>query len=150
MAELRQLLCCGLNEIHGISHITSNAQADEAFEVLFRAYFPKTPPRAFLLFTAARSGPDYTAKYGGLFKARIEELGIGTVTESDWTLNPNSSNQIKLYTWRINHAGLAAWMKKRFDPKAAPLINVSLTPAAVNTAPGNASNAVAASIHNIP
>lgn len=72
----------------------------------------------YLTFTEAQSKDYFTLSspktdgYGSKFADLIREAKLGTLVETGWEINPNSSNYLKVWVWGIDHAALMKWGKK--------------------------------------
>lgn len=51
-------------------------------------------------------------KYGRDFAALIRECKLGDVIETGKHINPNSSNNLRVWVWTVDHTALVAWFKK--------------------------------------
>jgi hypothetical protein len=56
--------------------------------------------------------------YGSTFAALLTKLNVGQVISTGWNLNPNSSNNLKVWVWTIDHDVLRKWWGKN-RPKAS-------------------------------
>lgn len=103
MVTIKNLYCCAVMEINGISYGT----AKETLEDILR---PRRALRSIILFTTA-SPFENPVGYGENLKALIEEHGLGTVTQSEPARNKNTNNYVTIYTWVVNPAGVTKWRK---------------------------------------
>lgn len=127
--------CCGIRELHGLSQYVDRRRVFDAQKALKdftkMVYYPDHLGRwrdrwRFAIFAENRS---YT--YGREFMAFIKELGLGDVVESQRDVNPNSSNQLKVYLWTVNHEAVKAWMKDQKlpeVPKVSPTTGAPMWP----------------------
>lgn len=135
--ELNNLRCCGVKEISELSIYGSPEEALLAFDnltygKLIKKYKPngvdyswKADPFGrfrYVMFTQANApdrGPGKTGRnlYGEKFAALITENGLGNLHETTDNINPNSSNNVKVWLWTIDHDATKAFITKLKDPK---------------------------------
>lgn len=124
---LRRMMCCGMVEISGLSDYRELSEPilirdiaechSPSKQVYYRRGFaaerpdePRTRSYRLILFSeAVRPGREPNG-YGQRLADLIQSKGLGTVTVmSDWGLNPNSGNRIKVWAWEIDHK--AFWLE---------------------------------------
>ena len=130
---LRSMSCCGVREVSGLSghksapeamrslcgyvlkpdggYPTSDGSPVKPGDTTFRAGF--NPRFRYVFFTQAQPSKMEGAGYGFSFAAFIRKHKLGEVviaSEGDH-VNPNSGNQLKMWTWTVDHEALAKWFK---------------------------------------
>lgn len=114
---LTHLGCCGVKEITGLS--TENS-APGAMRSLAKLTWGATvtggrpgeripsPYERFryLIFTQALDAN----RYGINFAAFIRKYELGEVIETDFNVNPNSGNPVKVWVWTVNHEACRQWL----------------------------------------
>lgn len=115
MASLRYMTCCAVREV---DHLGVNRSSLGALKDILKEAFTKqiwdnaqsrwdTRPHiacAFLTFTETNRG-----KYGGRLQELIESEGLGEVTVTGWRKNPNSRNQVRVFTWTLDAPRCKEW-----------------------------------------
>lgn len=120
----RGTACCGLYEIYNLSKHKTPEGAMRSFLSVsgFKwqpSYLPTAKveygerPFSHVVFSAAhRSKAQFEDKsYGTRFAEFIKAQGFGDVVESTTAVNPNSTNQLKIYVWTIDWKALEKWDK---------------------------------------
>lgn len=116
--QVSSTLCCGVRQMYHIEpHINEPSQGPEYVvrEVCRNAGPGGGYRAAFYVFYDHRANEENS--YGSRLAAFIRENNLGELVESPIRQNPNSNNQLKMYTWAIDINQLVL----RFRP----LINVS-------------------------
>lgn len=124
--------CCGYREIHGLGFYRS---PQKALLDLLKGQMGGCQNIAdlgvrvarfrYVMFAQAASHK-MEKSYGDRFKAFLLHNKLGTVIETDWNINPNSYNQLKIFIWTIDWTTTRAWAEKHltFDPiKPIPRVN---------------------------
>ena len=117
--ELREMKCCGLREMDRLSTHGTPEGALQSFAlntVLYTVWDPRnrinvsTPIVNFryVIFTQARKD----AFYGENFAALIRKNALGDVVETDFKVNPNSTNLLKVWVWDVDFPKVAECVKK--------------------------------------
>ena len=107
MVNIRQLQCCGVKEIIGLSNV-STAEYKEVIKRLALSIFHEDHGCAFYLFSQATNSDDpktsttNKVKYGEKFREFIESEKLGTVIETATEINPNSFNNLKVWLWTVD------------------------------------------------
>ena len=117
------MACCGVVEMSGIAHFRNdptNAVVDmlccEEYDYDSdgndKPYLQLDPPKAaHIVFTQA-SKTRCKSGYGYAIASYIIQQGLGTVANSQPARNPNTSNQITVFVWTPNIAGIKSWAKR--------------------------------------
>ena len=69
---------------------------------------------AFIVFTDTMNSPPNRAPCGQALCDYIRSNRLGTVYATRAKLNPNSGNQIKVYTYALNQRSLRRWHRDHF------------------------------------
>ena len=117
MADLSSMRCCAVGEVDGLGEHRSGAQA---LKGILRDTFTQETwdfddhrgkridrphiSNAFLIFTETNRG-----KYGERLQKLIEKEGLGEVMVTGWKKNPNSRNQVRVFTWTLNAPRCKEW-----------------------------------------
>ena len=116
--DLRRLMCCGVMEASGVASSVRNYGPKGALRSILNASLINTDSInrkfAFLLFTQAISpitmiNRDDDTKYGDRLKDFILENKLGTVTQTEEVINPNSGNYITMYMWTVDWKAVGKW-----------------------------------------
>jgi hypothetical protein len=103
--------CCGISEI-------VNIYDDECPE---NTLMEVEPNRCGVAFFSDINGYGY----GRQLERLIKKCRLGAVIALPPTVNPNSGNKVKVWSWKVNNRALKAWQKKfrKSDPdgKKVPL-----------------------------
>lgn len=110
------LSCCGVKELANIQF------SIDPEDVLKHLYYTGFDKRArFFVFTQAdarnRNGTTTKSTYGVKLSKYIEKYNLGNVTRIGSGSNPNSSNVLTMWVWKINssaftkHANKLGWRK---------------------------------------
>lgn len=152
------MACCGARELAGISYVEAGQEANALWD-LCRRQNPQTPtfPRCrYVMFTQASSptlmsmaGFKKTEGYGYRFASWIEEQGLGSIEHSiPDGINPNSSNNLKMWIWIVDNKGVANWIAEqvkernyKFEYPAAKVVGARITIDGVPQAPDDVANA---------
>ena len=120
LMDVRSMMCCGVAEVDGISDYAQPADAmrdivcDERWDPATEkdVYVLDIPEVAHIIFTQASRR---TAKvgYGYQLARYIKRHGLGTVVVSQPAKNPNTSNQVHVFIWTLDEAGITQWAKKQ-------------------------------------
>lgn len=95
--SVKHSTCCGLKEFYNL---------DEPKDQLLEIFATRVEYRfAMALFTDNFKG----GRRGAGLKKLIEKLGVGTVTETPLTKNPNSGRNIRAWIYIIDYPKLAKW-----------------------------------------
>lgn len=115
--------CCGFREIHCLGQYRAPGMAMRDFLTTLMGALPadqlgvRTGRFRYVMFAQAHK----QSTYGDRFKAFIEKNKFGTVMETGWNVNPNSSNDLKLFLWTIDWGPLREWAAKHIlVPARAP------------------------------
>lgn len=119
MIVSREIACCGVRELSGLSGHRSAAAAIRAF-IANASYTPDHiqkgvvyPPRfRFAVFSQASQPMGKQASYGERFATYLTKMKLGEVTETATHVNPNSGNNLKVWVWAVDHDAMIEWMKK--------------------------------------
>ena len=127
--ELRQMGCCGIKEITGLSYCVDTKTAMQDFAILTslrkaEAYQKdlslKWIPAPVVNFRyAIFSQAHKESAYGLKFAAFIRDQGLGTLEETGFSSNPNSGNQLKAWIWTVDHDALRSWAEANQKPSVA-------------------------------
>lgn len=119
VVEINFLRCCGVKELHNISYIEGGPK-----EILLGA-LPGLPRvdtgagevfgLAFLMFSQADSPPNDRASYGDRLATYVVDHHMGEVTTMEAT-NPNTSNRLRVYLWKVNHPATMKWLDRAQRP----------------------------------
>jgi hypothetical protein len=129
--KIDHLSCCGVVELQGVGyaeHLEEELRYQMRHDAeLYSTQKPLKPHYAVVIFTYAsntgRYRPDEGGcnfQYGDELKELIEKLKLGEVKKVTTAQNPNSLNNITLYTWTLNKPAVIKWMgsgkgKKGYD-----------------------------------
>ena len=129
---VRSMSCCGVREINGLSQYRGGPAAMRAFVAYLKqpggyptdrkATKPGDGTSAaaynsrfrYVCFTQAQPQKINNRGYGFAFAAFIRKHKLGEVviaSEGDH-VNPNSGNQLKMWTWTVDHDRLNTWYAK--------------------------------------
>jgi len=105
------MVCCGVIEMSGIEHFNGDP-ANAVVDMLCCEGLQLDPPEAaHIVFTQA-SKTRCKSGYGYAIASYIIQQGLGTVANSQPARNPNTSNQITVFVWTPNIAGIKSWAKR--------------------------------------
>ena len=124
MLEFGNLMCCGVKELRGVSHFKTPEDVIRALNELTYSrqtivgvnrqtgktiYKPEPFSRfRYILFSQARQEADY----GFRLAAFVRDKQLGSLVETDFHLNPNSGNMLKVWIWTVNHDATEQWLKE--------------------------------------
>jgi hypothetical protein len=101
-------ISCGIHQLHALyNHNNLDQSLFEAFEDSGLLQEDLFPGFSYILFsdTVANGNGTRLAKF-------IVRRKLGTVTSDKPVVNPNSSNKIKLWVWKVNRKALRDWALK--------------------------------------
>lgn len=100
MVKIRSTECCGLGIIDRLGSCRD-------FGAVIRKIKQTHPRRAHYVFSEAVSPYGLVnRKYGEEFMAYILKNKLGTVVKSTTRRNPNSGNNLTIYTWTVSPRGI--------------------------------------------
>lgn len=106
--QISHLGCCGIREIQGLGQHKTPDAALKSFCTavgLERGISNQRHRFAHILFSQAKKDKPY----GEAFAAFVSARGLGTIVETNFKVNPNSSNPLKAFLWTPNLPGLRKW-----------------------------------------
>lgn len=98
-------MCCGLAEAYLTSPHKNDGTNDTPEEFIGRVGLLK---KAFVILSQVSLKPA-EAGYDFEMISRIRANALGEVWEADWRRNPNSSNELKVWIWAIDHKACIAY-----------------------------------------
>lgn len=121
---MNQLSCCGVREICGLGEDQSATKSMESFLVATAPYDGSVMRRdrfRYVIFTSINK-----SRYGQRFAGHIRANNLGEVTEIGPAVNPNTSNQLTVWVWTVDHDNLKKYREKTATKKPttgqAPLV----------------------------
>jgi len=110
MARLKDMYCCGLKELTGISYLRGTAE-QRLNAMLSQASF--TGRFCEVIFTWAGSRrPTTNRTYGRMLANIIRDKNLGTVTAINPVRNPNSGNYVETFIWTLDRPAIADYMTR--------------------------------------
>lgn len=110
--ELWGLNCCGIKELSGLSQYPDNPA--DAMQNIGRMIYISTSNhyigKHFRYIVFSQAGKN--SHYGEVFAKYILDNNLGSLVETDWHVNPNSKNQLKVWVWTTDHHALDTWWKE--------------------------------------
>jgi hypothetical protein len=104
------LRCCGIKEISRLAYYGSpTAAMRDLYKMLFVEGNITSRRFRYCIFSEASVPSDSPASYGKKFCALITKCKMGSVLETQPTLNPNSGNLLKVYLWTVDFSQLERW-----------------------------------------
>ena len=95
--------CCGISELADIQY--SNRPEDAIIRV-----YKEVHNQGIILFSEANEEGSWSGM-GNKICDYIREHKLGTVTQHVTCVNPNTSNYIRAYLWRVNRTNMMRWGK---------------------------------------
>lgn len=121
MISIKNLECCGVRELHNISHSKSPADTIQLLQPYFETVDGNEVGKAgnartgyqkpFLIFTQASHAYPTPKNYGNQLRDFIIQHDLGTVTVTESPLANWTGNYIKVFVWAINPDGIKAYYK---------------------------------------
>jgi len=123
--NMGNLTCCGVKEISELSTFETPMEVFKAFAGL--TYLRRGPvyvetdneyklvkdaPQPFERFRyVIFSQAVKRATYGTAFAKFIEKYKLGTLQSTEFNINPNSGNYLKIWTWTVDHDACVQLLK---------------------------------------
>jgi hypothetical protein len=108
LMEVRNLGCCGLQEIDGVSNYNN---AENALMGFLQDVGGADGVRSGVIFTSAGRSKTRPLVYALNLKEYIESHRLGTVHTLPSFRNKNSGNQVITFLWIVKPTNLARWWR---------------------------------------
>jgi len=106
--DIRNTGCCALRELEDICLWDSRPK--RVVNDVCESRFEDEQDCAFYLFTDVAP-----YKHGESLKVYIIENRLGSVMETKGKRNPNSSNNVRCYIWKVNNTKLKKWKHDHYE-----------------------------------
>jgi hypothetical protein len=107
--EIRGTSNCGVYDLHGVRNFDPDYSLSFFSELRRQFMYLQhewTWPGVIVFSDAKTTRQRVRLTKGDKLAAFITENDLGTLTVQDWTKNPNTGNQIKVWMWVPNHQNL--------------------------------------------
>lgn len=115
--------CCGIRELTSLSQFNKNPQ--KAFRGFANVVYRPVGTRTYgayrfryAVFSEANPPRSKSNSYGRDFAAFIIKHGLGEVVETGRNRNPNSSNDVQVWIWTVDHDACRALAEEMKIPVA--------------------------------
>ena len=114
MIDIRDTACCGMREVNGLSWTSSNPTQTLKGIYNHRGYYDRRLVRpAVYIFTQAsheKNPKSPVSTYGTRLAKFIRSQDLGPVVSTRPSLNPNSGNYVRAFTWTPDWVAFDAWI----------------------------------------
>lgn len=105
--SLRGTSCCGIMEYVGVNGVRKTS-----FDGIIKSYESSSKRFGFIIFSC--NDAEGADNDGEFLAKQLEEHGLGVVTRTAPTVNPNTTRTIKHFAWRIDHEAMAKFCSEFF------------------------------------